>query len=357
LIASNNGEDTVYDSGGADVVKFSNMAATDIIQISRTHYDGSDLLLRYSGGQLALPSYFASADSRIEQFSFSDGTVWGWADIKAKALPPSTSNDDILFGYDDNGDTLDGLAGNDTLHGLGGNDSLNGGTGNDTLIGGVGDDSYWVDSSFDKVYEYANSNEGNDSLYSSADFSMAVWEGGEGVENLILLAGALKATGNALNNTLTGNANANRLSGGNGDDTLIGADGNDTLLGGDGNDLLIGGWGKDTLIGGVSQDNFVFNTALGADNIDHIQDFTVIDDTIQLDNAIFTTLADIGALAGKQFKIIGNGGVVDGNDRIIYNTTTGALSYDADGSGAGAAMQIAVLGKALALTAADFMVV
>jgi hypothetical protein len=32
------------------------------------------------------------------------------------------------------------------------------------------------------------------------------------------------------------------------------------------------------------------------------------------------------------------------------------LSYDADGSGAGAAVQIAILGTGLAMTNADFMV-
>ena len=48
---------------------------------------------------------------------------------------------------------------------------------------------------------------------------------------------------------------------------------------------------------------------------------------------------------------------LDGNDRIIYNTTTGALYYDPDGDGAAAAVQFATLGTGLALTAADFFVV
>ncbi len=51
-------------------------------------------------------------------------------------------------------------------------------------------------------------------------------------------------------------------------------------------------------------------------------------------------------------------GAHDADDRIVYNPGTGALWYDADGNGAGAAVQIATLtGLAGALTQADFMVV
>ncbi|WP_408630498.1 M10 family metallopeptidase C-terminal domain-containing protein [Methylovulum psychrotolerans] len=138
-------------------------------------------------------------------------------------------------------------------------------------------------------------------------------------------------------------------------DVLLGNTANNTLSGGNGNDLLAGSLGNDTLTGGLGQDTFAFNSALGAGNIDTITDFNVANDTIRLSKGIFTTLTS-GVLAAEAFKILGNGGVEDGSDHLLYNTATGALSYDADGSGAGAAVQIAILGTGLAMTNADFMV-
>ena len=51
-------------------------------------------------------------------------------------------------------------------------------------------------------------------------------------------------------------------------------------------------------------------------------------------------------------------GQVDATDRIIYNSTTGALSWDADGSGANfQAVQFAQLNPNLNLTNQDFRVI
>jgi Ca2+-binding RTX toxin-like protein len=49
----------------------------------------------------------------------------------------------------------------------------------------------------------------------------------------------------------------------------------------------------------------------------------------------------------------------DATDRIIYNTTSGALYYDADGSGNFAAVQIALMGLSIYPTLAyqDFLIV
>lgn len=93
--------------------------------------------------------------------------------------------------------------------------------------------------------------------------------------------------------------------------------------------------GRDTLTGGARADHFVFNTALNASNIDAITDFTHAADKIVLDDDIFTQIGAIGALNAAAFrKGAGVATAGDADDRIILNTTTGALFYDADGNGA-----------------------
>ncbi|MDD2368776.1 MAG: hypothetical protein PHQ90_05685, partial [Sulfuricurvum sp.] len=81
-------------------------------------------------------------------------------------------------------------------------------------------------------------------------------------------------------------------------------------------------------------------------NKDTILDFTAVDDTIQLSKAIFTALsATIGTLDAANFVANSDGTAQDSNDYIVYNTTTGALYYDADGAGGADAVQFAILGS------------
>lgn len=135
-----------------------------------------------------------------------------------------------------------------------------------------------------------------------------------------------------------------------------GVAGADTLFGGGGNDLLDGGLAADTLTGGAGQDAFRFSTALGNGNVDWIKDFNVADDLIQLDSLIFTALND-GALALGAFFKSAAGAAHDADDRIIYDTDSGFLAYDADGTGATASVQFARLGTNLNLSANDFVVI
>jgi Ca2+-binding RTX toxin-like protein len=62
-------------------------------------------------------------------------------------------------------------------------------------------------------------------------------------------------------------------------------------------------------------------------------------------------------LSATKFAANASGAAQDADDRIIYDTGTGKLFYDFDGSGAGAAVQFAQLAAGLALTNADFYVV
>ncbi|KJV05010.1 calcium-binding protein, partial [Methylocucumis oryzae] len=161
-------------------------------------------------------------------------------------------------------------------------------------------------------------------------------------------------SGGGSNDTLSGNAGNDLLDGDFGDDILNGGDGDDLLNGGAGKDILNGNAGTDILRGSYGKDTFIFNSTLDG-TIDTLADFRAADDTIKLENAIFTQLNKTGTLKAEQFAISAN--ALDANDYIIYTPSTGALSYDADGNGAGASVQFAVVGVNLALTNVDFVVI
>ncbi|TIP32858.1 MAG: calcium-binding protein, partial [Mesorhizobium sp.] len=121
---------------------------------------------------------------------------------------------------------------------------------------------------------------------------------------------------------------------------LTGNEFGQTILGNNGDNKLNGGGGSDLLKGYGGHDAFVFNTALGPYNIDRIADFNVSQDKIYLDHAVFAGLQK-GPLSAGSFHA--GHGAHDANDHIIYNSTTGALSFDSDGIGGHAQVQFASL--------------
>lgn len=251
------------------------------------------------------------------------------------------SGGDFMNGNAGN-DRLYGQAGSDTMFGENGTDRMDGGADADTMTGGAGSDSYYVDNVGDKAIE-ANV-AGVDKVNSSVSYSIF----GQFIENLTLTGTAnINGAGNSLSNAVAGNA---------GNNTLSGLQGNDIINGLAGQDVIYGGVGNDTLIGGTGPDRFVFDTAPNATtNRDTITDFNVVDDNIWLDNSVFTTLGPNGLLAAGAFH---NGtGAHDANDRIIYNSASGALFYDSNGSAAGGSVQFATLSTGLAMTNADFLII
>jgi Ca2+-binding RTX toxin-like protein len=145
------------------------------------------------------------------------------------------------------------------------------------------------------------------------------------------------------------------------DDQIYGGVKADVLRGKGGNDKLAGREGSDNLFGGIGQDVFLFDTKPSTTTIDRIRDYDVADDAIWLDNGIFKGLGKSGSLANPaplSAKAFWAGWAAhDANDRLIYNKKTGMLSYDADGSGKGQAVEFALLKKGLAVTYKDFFVI
>lgn len=167
-----------------------------------------------------------------------------------------------------------------------------------------------------------------------------------------------KVAGNKSNNVLDA---THRISGGRyataEEDVIDGKAGKDTIDGGAGNDTIIGGLGNDRLKGGSGADRFVFNSKLGKTNIDTIVDFKPNTDIIALDDKIFKKIGS--SLSASEFYAkSGATKAHDKSDRIIYDTKSGRLYYDADGSKSGAApIHFATLPKKLALDHHDFLVV
>lgn len=308
----------------------------------------------------------------------------------------------------------DTITGNEDWDSLASGNFLDGRGGADTLTGRTGDDTYVLDNIGDKVIEIAN--EGSDTVRAAyININLNAYAN---VEHAVALGSwHLRLIGTDAGNTLTGNTGDNFLDGRAGADTLAGGLGNDTYViglgdtvsdsggasdlvqvtgrdvslsslgggqieraellgtsnnyvagsalnntvkGNAGNNSVSGWQGIDYLFGGAGNDFFVFNTALNATtNRDTIYDFSVVADTIKLENTgtgLFNLLTATGVLNASLFKANATGTADEADDRIVYNTATGALYYDTNGSGAGGATLFATLINKPALTAADFLV-
>ena len=138
-------------------------------------------------------------------------------------------------------------------------------------------------------------------------------------------------------------------------DLITGGDNSDTLVGGGGDDTLNGSFGADSLTGGIGVDSFLFDTDVGAPNVDTVFDFNAVNEKILLDNAIFTAAGAVGVLAAAAYKT--GAAATDASDRIIYDNATGAVFYDPDGNGVTTQTQFATLGVGLAIGNSNFQVV
>ncbi|MFM9935047.1 MAG: hypothetical protein ACKVOL_02485 [Novosphingobium sp.] len=141
-----------------------------------------------------------------------------------------------------------------------------------------------------------------------------------------------------------------------------GQGGADRLNGGPGADQLHGGTGNDRLTGGNDADRFYFHTAPNAKtNHDIVTDFTSGSDTLVFSQNDFIAIGALGKLTASAFwSGAGVTSAHDASDRVIYDSTTGALYYDADGSGGvAAAVLVAHLGVSVhpALAAGDLLIV
>ena len=307
-------------------------------------FDGGTGVDTLSGG-LGNDTYIVDLTSNaLLEDTVTEGTNSGVDTLQLRGLltKPTFSTVTLAVNLENLDVSLTGLSllnltGNGASNLLIGNEAdnvLDGGVGADSMFGGAGNDTYVIDNAEDAVYEtisqIGNADAGGiDSVKVAISTANGSYSLGNYIENAVLInTVAFSLTGNALNNSLTGNAASNTLNGGNG------------------NDILIGGLGNDTLTGGAGKDVFLFNTAANAStNKDMITDFVSGTDKLQFSKSIFK-LGAVGNLTAAEFKSGNFTGGQDATDRIVYNTSTGALYYDADGNGVAGAVQIALIGTA-----------
>ena len=378
------GVDTIVDTdGGTDTLQlriFEN-AGFDLYR------QGGILKIRNTAGEVSTLGSGTTVE-QITLMSMDPEDLWSWNLNLATSLTGSTGDDwvvgtaagESLAGAGGN-DFLQGDAGNDSLSGGAGNDVLVGGAGNDTLNGGAGNDTYilWTgigSGTGSGVDTIVDTDGGTDTLqlriFENAGFDLYRQGGILKIRNT---AGEVSTLGSGTTveqitlmsmdpeDLWSWNLNlATSLTGSTGDDWVVGTAAGESLAGAGGNDFLQGDAGNDSLSGGAGSDFFDFTTVLnGTTNVDTITDFNRADDFIRLDNAVMAGLgATTGALTAAAF-VSGASRITaaDTSDRVIYNTTTGDLYYDADGTGSSTAIKIALIGISThpVLDHTDFLII
>ena len=408
------GVDVMDGEAGSDRYLIASASEHTVAEISDTGVSGLDIV-RFTSTVAGDTLRLFAGDTGIEivEVATADGNRSGTVALNIDAS--AVLNGLMLIGNAGN-NQITGTWASDTIDGGGGNDVIDGGGGVDFMDGGRGNDTYVVNHLDDQIQETGSSLTEIDTVQASVS-----WTLGANLERLVLTGSMnLNGTGNALNNRLSGNSGNNVLDGGAGKDTMLGGAGEDiyivdhmgdrvyettkidgsvdaggldtvfasisytlgafveqlfqlgsddinatgnklgnTILGNSGRNIINGKAGNDSLVGGEGADVFRFDTGLNAlTNVDTIMDYEVGLDQIQLGSAVFTMLKP-GTLSDANFvSVAGPVAALDANDFILYNSSTGELFYDADGSGSGAAVLFAVFQDTPipALTAADFLI-
>jgi Ca2+-binding RTX toxin-like protein len=253
-------------------------------------------------------------------------------------------------------DQFSGLGGDDGFEGAGGNDRLSGGAGFDLLDGGDGADQLSGGADADRLIgglgaDVLMGGLGADRLHGGGGLDTASYiEAASGL--VAALSNSAVNTGEAAGDVYVSIEN---LTGSKFGDNLIGSAEANVIRAGAGDDKIRGGLGSDTLFGNGGKDAFIFNTKASATNIDRVEDFAAGVDRIWLDDSVYKALAP-GVLVGSQFVSNASGLAQDADDRIIYQTGTGKLFYDLDGTGAGASVHFATLTGNPPIGAGDFLV-
>lgn len=357
VIIAKGGDDSIWAWYGDDTIKAG--GGNDIIGV----FQGTDHVDGGAGSDL-LWFYFAKNDVSVDLMKHrvtfrSEGGMGRTIFTNIEGVAGSKFGDNLKGSKGD--DRLYGQEGSDIIKGRGGDDLINGGTSGDTLFGNEGNDRFIATSGTDRI----NGGSGIDAL----DFILikpgvtislaegrATFSGGKDPGGKVIFTSVENVFGTEKRDTLTGDEENNTLGGRGGDDTIAGAGGDDVIGGGTGHDVLTGGAGSDV---------FYFDEFASGDS-DVITDFDVAEDRIALlksgldvigeGETIKIGIFDAQTLAAAQFETNATGEATGEDTRVIYETDTGIVWYDANGSAEGERHMIAELTGAPTLTIDNFLV-
>jgi serralysin len=328
-------------------ITYAEIAGSTDLQVSKVEFGSQP------ANQPFDPAYIISGlELRVPKATLDSGEIdWLVVDVSGNDELIGNNFVDLVQAGTGN-DSISGFGGDDTLYGEAGDDLLVGDLGDDTLDGGEGDDAAFF---FGRPSEY--------SFYVRLDGAVEVTDKVEKFTDVVLNVETFEFqfggsfTQKDLFNPVKVYAGNDTITGTNGNNTLKGYAGNDTIKALRGNDYLHGGIGNDKLYGGADRDQFVFDTRPTSTNKDTIYDFKVKDDTIRLENSIFTKIGSNGYLKAGAFWTNNTGKAHDKDDRIIYDKDSGVLYYDADGTGSGKAVAFTTISKNLSMTNKDVYVI
>lgn len=195
----------------------------------------------------------------------------------------------------------------------------------------------------DHYYHAANS--------SVSDLSNTLGNNSGTINNVVIDASGVTTNGLRFE----GNADSQKFIGTTKADVFVGNGGNDTLTGGGGADKFVFGQVHEMVVtGAATAPQSYVDTAFNLTGVDTITDFVHNTDKMELHLDQYANLVGFNS---SMLRVNATGTAADANDYLVFNTTSKMLSYDADGNGAGAAVNIAVLTGVTTFTASDVVVV
>lgn len=239
-----------------------------------------------------------------------------------------------------NGSTLDDVLALRFSHGI-----INAGYGDDSLLMTYGGGRLFGGGGNDRITVYqsratVDAGSGNDKMFLKQ--GEGVFKGGIGNDYISFY----DAKGD-----MYGGAGNDRLIARQSDVDLFGGAGNDQLRFSDGMGKMTGGAGADTLIMGEGSQGVVYGST--AEGGDRVFGFNPDLDWVELHAAGFTGLT-AGRLTDANFS---QNAADSTAPQVIYDQTTGRLTFDADGTDGGAAVLLATFVTKPVLTADAFLIV